>query len=147
MNGLTKALLVILGVILVGYVAWVAHFEWKLGRDQPQNPSSLVIFTTKPDGSTHDRVLRRLVDDDGTLYVAVNHWPRAWYRQALANPRVRIAMDGATGDYLAVPMDGAQHDYLMERFPLSFRSRLQMGFPPRYFLRLDPVAAATSDPT
>ena len=147
MTGLTKALWLIVGVLVVGYVAWVAHFEWKLGRDQPQGANSIVIVTTKPDGSTHDRVLSRLIDDDGTLYVAVNHWPRAWYRQALANPNVRITMDGNTGEYVAVPMSGAQHDYLMERFPMRFRSRLQMGFPPRYFLRLDPVAAATSDPT
>jgi len=139
MSGLTKAALLVVAALVVGYVAWVAHFEWKLGRDQPQGPTSLVIVTTKSDGSNHDRVLSRLVDDDGSLYVAVNHWPRAWYRQALANPQVQITMDGETGEFLAVPVEGPQHDYLMERFPLRFRSRLQMGFPPRYFLRLDPV--------
>lgn len=146
MTGLTKAVLLVLGVLVVGYVAWVAHFEWKLGRDQPQGPRSLVIVTTKPDGSNHDRVLSRLVDDDGTLYVAVNHWPRAGYRQALANPKVQISMDGETGEYLAVPMEGQQHDYLMERFPMRFRSRLQMGFPPRYFLRLDPLLESLVEP-
>ena len=139
MSGLTKAALLVLAALVVGYVAWVAHFEWKLGRDQPQGVTSLVIVTTKSDGSNHDRVLSRLVDDDGSLYVAVNHWPRAWYRQALANPQVQITMDGETGEFLAVPVEGPQHDYLMERFPLRFRSRLQMGFAPRYFLRLDPV--------
>jgi hypothetical protein len=147
MSGLTKAVLLVIGVAVVGYVAWVAHFEWKLGRDQPQGANSLVMVTTKPDGSAHDRVLSRLVDDDGTLYVAVNHWPRAWYRLALANPDVRITMDGTTGDYRVVPMAGPQHDYLMERFPMRFRSRLQMGFPPRYFLRLDPVLPPLSNQT
>ncbi|MFU8815625.1 MAG: nitroreductase/quinone reductase family protein [Pseudomonadales bacterium] len=142
MSGLTKAALLVLAALVVAYVAWVAHFEWKLGRDQPQGPTSLVIVTTKSDGSNHDRVLSRLVDDDGSLYVAVNHWPRAWYRQALANPQVQITMDGETGEFLAVPMEGPQHDYLMERFPLRFRSRLQMGFPPRYFLRLEPAGRA-----
>jgi len=139
MSGLTKAALLVVAALVVGYVAWVAHFEWKLGRDQPQGARSLVIVTTKSDGSNHDRVLSRLVDDDGSLYVAVNHWPRAWYRQALTNPQVQITMDGETGQFLAVPMEGPQHDYLMERFPMRFRSRFQMGFPPRYFLRLDPA--------
>ncbi len=136
----TKIIVSTVGVLVVGYAAWVAHFEWWLGREQPQGANSLVIATTKEDGSTHDRVLSRLVDDDGSLYVAVNHWPRSWYRQALANPQVQITMDGDTRDFIAIPVEGEQHDYLMERFPLSFSSRLQMGFPPRYFLRLEPAA-------
>lgn len=136
----TRVILSTVVVLVLGYAAWVAHFEWRLGRDQPQGATSLVIGTTRDDGSTHERVLSRLVDDDGSLYVAVNHWPRAWYRQAVANPQVRITMDGDTRDYLAIPVEGEQHDYLMERFPIRFSSRLQMGFAPRYFLRLEPVA-------
>lgn len=138
----TKVIVSIVVVLVLGYAAWVAHFEWRLGRDQPQGANSLVIATTKDDGSTHERVLSGLRDDDGSLYVAVNHWPRAWYRQALANPQVRITTDGDTRDFVAIPVEGEQHDYLMERFPLRFGSRLQMGFAPRYFLRLEPVAEA-----
>lgn len=131
--------LILVGVVFIGYVAWVVRFELRMGIDQPQfGNSTLVITTTKADGSTHDRVLARLQDDD-QLYVAVNHWPRAWYRQALDNPQVQITLEGETGDYLAVPVSDEEHAYLEERFPMGFRSRLQMGFPPRYFLRLDPV--------
>jgi hypothetical protein len=138
----TKVILPVVGVLVLGYAAWVAHFEWRLGRDQPQGATSLVIGTTNDDGSIHERVLSRLKDDDGSLYVAVNHWPRAWYRQALANPQVEITMDGETRDFTAVPVEGEQHDYLMERFPLRFSSRLQMGFAPRYFLYLEPAEEA-----
>jgi hypothetical protein len=60
-------------------------------------------------------------------------------KRSAQGANVRITMDGVTGDYLAVPMAGPQHDYLMTRFPMRFRYLLQMGFPPRYFLRLDPI--------
>ncbi len=33
---------------------------------------------------------------------------------------------------------GEEDQQLRERYSLNFRSRAQMGFPPRYFLRLDP---------
>lgn len=134
-----NVLLILLGVVFIGYVAWVAHFEVRLGINQPTYQShTLVITTTKADGSTHDRVLSRL-QDGHHLYVAANHWPRAWYKQALENPKVKVTMDGETRDYLAVPMRGDKDEYMKERFPMSFRGRLKMGFPPRYFLRLDPL--------
>lgn len=134
-----KTALVVVAVLALAYVLWVVMFELRMGIDQPEfGNSTLVITTTREDGSTHERVLARLQDED-QLYVAVNHWPRAWYKQALANPNVKITLEGETRDYLAVPVNGAGHDYLEERFPMGFRSRLQMGFPPRYFLRLDPV--------
>ena len=59
---------------------------------QPENVGgeTIVITTTDADGTPHDRVVSPL-DDDGMLYVAANHWPRAWYgaatsRAVLKNP-------------------------------------------------------------
>ncbi len=134
-----KIALIALAVVLVIYVGWVVRFELRMGLDQPEfGNSTLVIHTTRSDGSTHQRVLARLQDDD-TMYVAVNHWPRSWYKQALANPNIQVTLEGETRDYLAVPVEGEEHDYLLnERFPMGFSSRFQMGFPPRYFLRLEP---------
>lgn len=130
--------LILLAALFLAYVAWVVSFELWIGIEQPRfGNSTLVITTTAEDGSTHERVLGRLQDGDD-LYVAVNHWPRAWYRQALANPEVQVTLDGETGNYLAVPVSDEVHDYLQERFPIGFRGRAQMGFAPRYFLRLEP---------
>ena len=81
-----KSLKIVLYVLL-GYVAIVARFASLLGYFQPQNERTLVITTTDGQGETHDRVVSRL-ETDGSLYVAVNHWPRAWYRRVLENPQV-----------------------------------------------------------
>ena len=47
------------------------------------------------------RVLQSL-HSDGQLYVAANHWPRAWHRRAPANPRVQVTRGGETRNYMAV---------------------------------------------
>ena len=134
-----KYALISLTVLALAYVLLVVGFELRMGLGQPQfGDATLVITTTREDGSSHARVLARLQHEDG-LYVAVNHWPRAWYRQALANPNVQITLAGETGDYVAVPVSDSEHQMLQERFPLGLRSRFMMGFPPRHFLRLDPV--------
>jgi len=45
---------------------------------QPENigGETIVITTTDADGESHERVLSP-IDDDGRLFVAANHWPRA----------------------------------------------------------------------
>ena len=45
---------------------------------QPENigGETIVLSTTDADGQAHDRVLTP-IDDDGQLFVAANHWPRA----------------------------------------------------------------------
>ena len=83
------------------YVALVAAFESMIGTIQPQAGSTLVITTLGEDGSAHDRVVSRL-ESANQLYVAANHWPRAWYSRLLENPEVRVTIDGTTGDYQAV---------------------------------------------
>ncbi|HIB74914.1 MAG TPA: DUF385 domain-containing protein [Gammaproteobacteria bacterium] len=123
-----------IGLVVV-YIGLVVLFESWLGYSQPSNQNSLVI-TTFDDQVAKDRVLSA-VNNDGKLYVSANHWPRAWYRQALSNPNVEVNYKGETNSYLAVPVEGKEHDKLKEEHahPLTFR--ILTGFPPRYFLRLD----------
>lgn len=128
-------ILVILALIYVGIVV---TFESLIGYFQPQSEDTLVITTTDADGEKNSRVLTTL-ETDGNIYVAVNHWPRAWYRRAKENPAVEITRGGETGNYMAVLLDGAEHDRVQAENPIPFVGRFLMGFPPRYFFRLDPV--------
>jgi hypothetical protein len=127
----------ILGIVLVVYVAIVAIFESLIGTMQPAGDGTLVITTYDADGAAHDRVVSK-VDVDGALYVAANHWPRAWYSRALAKPEVEATIDGAKRAYRAVPVTGDEHEHVNTRKKLGTVFRVLTGFPPRYFLRLDP---------
>ena len=127
----------ILVIIALVYAGIVVVFESLLGVIQPAGEGTIVITTSDDQGKSNDRVLSR-VDSDGKLYVSANHWPRAWYRQALANPEVRVTVDGEQGDYLAVPVTGAEHDRLMAEHPHNLGFLILTRFPPRYFVRLDP---------
>jgi hypothetical protein len=131
-----KALKIVAIGVLV-YVGIVVAFESLIGYFQPRAGSTLVITTFDEDETPHDRVVSRL-ESNGQLYVAANHWPRAWYRRALANPSVQAAVDGKKGDYRAVPVTGAEHDRVAGDNSLGLVFRVVTGFPPRYFLRLDP---------
>ncbi len=97
----------------------------------------LVITTTAPDGSSTDRVLG-YVESNGQLYVAANHWPRAWYHRALENPRVQVTLNGENAGYLAVPVTGEELDRIRVEYRMPTVVRFLTGFPPRSFLRLDP---------
>ena len=130
----------ILAIVLLAYVAIVAIFESLLGYFQPEAGNTLVITTFDAAGTGQDRVLSAL-DSGEQLYVAVNHWPRAWYRRARANPAVRIARDGETRDYLAVPVTGEEYLRVQAEHPLPTVARFLMGFAPRLILRLDPSPA------
>jgi F420H(2)-dependent quinone reductase len=127
----------IAAIALVAYVGIVVAFESLIGVIQPSGGSTLVITTFDANGTPHERVVSRL-ESDGKLYVATNHWPRAWYRRALANPQVQVTVDGAKRDYTAVPVTGAEHERVDSdnRLPIGFR--FLTGFPPRYFFRLEP---------
>ena len=119
------------------YVGIVVIFESLIGYLQPSGESTLVITTTDASGTATDRVLARL-ESDGQLYVAANHWPRAWFDQATENPAVEVDLDGEKAVYRAVRVTGEEHDRVTRdnEIPLAFR--LLTGFPPRYFLRLEP---------
>ena len=126
----------IIGGLLLAYVAVVATFESLLGVFQPVNQSTLTITTSDEAGSMNERVLSRL-ESQGRMYVAANHWPRAWYKQTLKNPHVVIGIGDETKNYLAVPVSGAEHDQVDSDNSLGFGFRVLTGFPPRYFVRLD----------
>jgi hypothetical protein len=127
----------ILAIVVLVYVGIVAAFESLIGYMQPADERTLVITTFDDDGSGHDRVVSRL-ESGGQLYVAANHWPRAWYRRALAKPEVEVVLDGQKSARFAVPVTGAEHDRVNAENALPAVFRVLTGFPPRYFLRLDP---------
>ena len=127
----------IAGIVVLVYVGIVTTFESLIGTLQPAPASTLVITTFDENGAAHDRVVSRL-ESDGHLYVATNHWPRAWYRRALANPDVEATIDGQKGGYRAVPVTGAEHDRVDGEHSLGVVFPIVTGFPPRHFLRLDP---------
>ena len=127
----------IIAIVAVVYVGIVVAFESLIGVLQPAGESTLVLTTFDPNGTPHDRVLARL-DTDGKVYVSANHWPRAWYHRALANPDVQATIDGTKGSYRAVSITGAESDRVEREHPHGFAFRFVTGFPPRYFVRLDP---------
>jgi hypothetical protein len=127
----------IVAIVLAVYVAIVAAFESMIGFVQPSGGGTLVITTFDGNGVAHDRVVSKL-EVDGKLYVAANHWPRAWFKRALANPHVQATLDGAKGDYTAVRALGAEHERVEAANPQGIAFKLLTGFPPRYFVRLDP---------
>ena len=133
-------------IALCVYVGIVVAFESLIGFFQPEGGDTLVITTRDRDGSSNDRVVSRL-ESGGQLYVAANHWPRAWYEQALENPKVDVTIDGERNTYLAVSVTQEEHDRLGAEHSTGVVFRMLTGFPPRYFLRLDPRPESSDDPT
>lgn len=128
--------------ILIGYVALIVAFESLMGIVQPEQGQVLKITTTGDDGVENDRVVSWL-DDNGTIFVSANHWPRAWYKEAVANPQVRVSIEGQSRDYLAVSVDDdAEWERLDTKFAHPFLFKVITGFPPRLFLRLEPKESA-----
>ncbi len=126
-----------IAIVVLVYVGTVVAFESLIGYFQPADETTLVITTTAEDGTPNDRVLSRL-ESNGQLYVAANHWPRAWYNRALENPNVQVTSNGEKGDYLAVPVTGEEHDRVNGDNSLGMMFRILTGFPPRYFVLLAP---------
>ena len=128
-------------ITAVAYVGLVVLVETWLGVFQPTLARSgfpmLVITTTDPSGASRDRRLARM-ESGGQIYVSAHHWPRAWYRQALENPEVRVTIDGVAGEYIAVPVEGEEYARLVEEWPIPLPMQFLMGFAPRNLLRLDP---------
>lgn len=132
-----KKSLKIVGIVLLLYIGLVVVFESLLGYFQPENQATLVITTFNANGAGHDRVVASLSSNE-QLYVAVNHWPRAWYRQARDNPNVQVDLGNGPQDYLATLIEGAEAERVDADNPLPASFRFLTGFPPRYFFRLDP---------
>lgn len=129
---LTTLALCILATAYSGCMTAVAAF-------QPENVGgpTIVITTTDAEGRSYDRVVSP-IERDGQLFVAANHWPRAWYRRALRNPDVRVTRDGTTTDYRAVPVSEEERGRLLDDSGFPMVAYLFTGFAPRQFLRLDP---------
>ena len=134
-------IIIILGLVYVGIVAL---FESLIGYLQPQGDETLALISRDAEGNEYTRVLSR-IELDGRLYVAVNHWPRAWYHRVFENPAVEITFSGGTADYKAVRVtdETEANNVRMER-PLGLMIRILTGFPPRYFVRMDPVVTTAS---
>lgn len=128
----------ILVIVFLVYVGIVVTFESLIGYFQPMDGNTLVITTTDADGESSDRVLSSLKLDE-QLYVAANHWPRAWYREAVENPQVQVTVNGETGDYRAVPVTAEERQRLNTEHGLGLVVKILTGFPPRRFLRLEPA--------
>lgn len=127
----------IVASVVVAYLGVIVAFESLIGYFQPADETTLVITTFDDDGAPHDRVVSGLESND-QLYVATNHWVRAWYNRVLERPEVQVTLDGEKGDYRAVPVTGAEHDRVAGENSLGMVLRILTGFPPRYFVRLDP---------
>lgn len=127
----------ILLIILAIYVGIVVLFESLLGFYQPEQGNTMVLRTFEDDGELHPRVVARL-DRDGEIFVAVNHWPRAWARRLQRNPDLEMTYEGVTATYTAVVLTDAEHDQGQIDFSVPFAFKFLTGFPPRYFIRLDP---------
>lgn len=124
-------------IAVVVYVGIVVAFESLIGTLQPEAGSTLLITTFDADGTPHARVVSRM-ESDGQLYVSANHWPRAWYHRALANPDVQVTLDGEKGAYRAVPVTGEERARVEREHPHGLLVHVLTGFAPRRFLRLDP---------
>ncbi len=127
-----------IGILLAAYIALVVLFESAIGYLQPQSQATLVITTTDASGAARQRVVSRL-DSAGHIYVAANHWPRAWYNEVLQHPDVQVTQAGKTAAYRAVPVTAQEHDRVDSEHALGPGIRILTGFPPRRFVRLDPV--------
>lgn len=130
----------IVGIIVAVYVGIVVLFESGIGYLQPQGDDTLVLIMTDAEGNSSNRVLSR-IEIDGQLYVAVNHWPRAWYWKVLEKPAVRVTFNGETADYTAVNVEtGDEAEMVNAARPRGAVFLFLTGFPPRRFVRLDSPA-------
>lgn len=125
----------IIAILFLLYVAIVGVFESLLGYYQPSPDGTLVITTTNIDGEQADRVLARIISNE-KLYVAANHWPRAWFHQAQENPNVSVTVDTQTKHYTAVTVSPEEFARVNAEHALPTVFRILTGFPPRYILRL-----------
>ncbi len=123
---------------LLAYVGLVVVVESTLGLLQPEVGGTFVITTTDEEGISSDRVLVQNFSG-GRLYASANHWPRAWYHDAVKNPKVRVTLDGVMADYVAVPVDTEEHERVEAEIGNGIMLKFLFGFAPQRFLRLDLV--------
>ncbi len=123
---------------LLAYAGLVLVVESSLGLLQPEVGDTFVLTTTNEDGVSSDRVLAQNFSGE-QLYASANHWPRAWYHDAMGRPEVKVTLNGVTSDYIAVPVDAAEHERVEADIGNGIGLKFLFGFAPQRFLRLDPV--------
>ena len=106
-----KKIMMICTSVLIVYSVIIVIFEVLLAYYQPQNEHATLVITTVKHGHQKSRVLSK-IDYQGNLYVSANHWPRAWYKQSLANPNIKVTYKGKTEDYTAISVSQLEHDRL-----------------------------------
>ena len=122
--------------IPVAYAGLVILFESLLGFFQPEMGNTVVIATFDAGQQRHERVIS-LVEIDGVGYIAANHWPRAWFRQARENPSVEISRGEGFETFNAILLQGEEEARVAEIYDPGLVFRFLTGFPPRYFMRLE----------
>jgi hypothetical protein len=129
-------------VLAAGYAVYLARVV---------NPRVVRELHESPDGERARRVMLISLPSGRTL--PVNSSARATPfarrrtaaaahradRRALANPEVRVSVDGQSTEHRAVLVTGEEHERVDSDHRLGTVFRILTGFPPRYFLRLDPV--------
>jgi hypothetical protein len=105
--------------------------ECAAGRESPGRGSLRVAAAARAIPASIPR-------NDGRLFVAANHWPRAWYHRALENPEISVTRNGETTDYRAVPVSQEERVRLLDESEFPLVAYVFTGFAPRQFLRLDP---------
>ena len=128
--------------IFIGYLGLVIVFETFLGIIQPRSTDTMVITSFDASGEATKRVVSRL-ERGGQIFVAVNHWPRAWARRIQLNPNVQITYGEITRNYNAVVLKGEDHLQASCDFAVPFLFRILTGFPPRYFFRFESLEGVT----
>ena len=91
----------ILVITVLVYVGIVVAFESLLGYFQPENKNTRLTTT---DGDGNELIGYWHDEDQEQVYIAVNHWPRAWYYRVLDFPNVKVDFKGEITDYVAVPV-------------------------------------------
>ncbi len=129
----------VLFVLALVYVGIVVLFESSLGYIQPQGEDTLLLSVEDASGEIHARVLSPF-ELNNQLYVAVNHWPRQWYKRLQENPNVVVAYQGESKSATAVSVTtDPELSEIGEAYQLGFLIRFLTGFPPRAFVRLDDI--------
>jgi hypothetical protein len=134
----TKKTVKIIATVAASYIGLVILFESSLGFFQPEADETIIITTVDEQGQSHDRVVSRF-ESGNELFIAANHWPRAWFQRVLQNLELGVLIDGELGRYKAVLLEGPAHKRLAREYNPGLVFRFLTGFPPRYFLRLDPI--------
>jgi len=127
-------------VIVVAFESLVVFMGHRQAEHGVAPGEHWLVITTRDANGSRDTVVGG-VEVDGRLYVAANHWPRGWFERALANPDVDVARNGIRARYRAEPVSGAERERIEAHYAIPLAIRVLTGFPPRSFLRLEPVGA------